>query len=62
MINGDLLSIKQIIKKLANVKSCFEQVKQSHIKHEAMKTLSSVYRYLFKFFDTNGFKENTIDA
>ena len=62
VFSGDLQTIKQIIKKLADAKSCFEQVKQSHLKHEAMKTLTSVYCYLFKSLDTKGFKKTTIEA
>ena len=48
LFSGDLKTIKQIVNDLRNSKGCYEQVRQSKLKHDSMKTLLSVYKFLFQ--------------
>ena len=48
LFSGDLKTIKQIVNDLRNSKGCYEQVRTSKLKHDSMKTLLSVYKFLFQ--------------
>ena len=58
----DLEHIKQIIKNLGSTKGCFERVRQSIQKHAKLKTLISVYAYLYGSLAPKAFETFLLEA
>ncbi len=62
LFSGDLKNIKQIVNDIRDLKGCYEQVRQSRIKDDSMKTLLSVYKFLFQSLTTSGTEKVLLEA
>ena len=55
-------NIKQIVNDIRDSKGLYEQVRQSRIKDDSMKTLLSVYKFLFQSLSTSGTEKVLLEA